>query len=130
MVSISFPDIFAAETVVLSTRVMRNNINLIREWSGLPAIINKFTYGFFRPEYIVTPATRFTIDTKVIHLFRFGTYLLKTYEVGNMLKGTFTLFKILCALRIKQNMHKPVCHLARFQRIHVETWAVVCFLLH
>jgi len=36
-----------------------------------------------------------------------------------MLKGAIVLFKVLCALRIKENIQKPVCQLARFQWSHV-----------
>jgi len=30
------------------------------------------------------------------------------YEVGNMLKRPITVFKVLCALRVKENVHNPV----------------------
>jgi len=36
-----------------------------------------------------------------------------------MFKGTMMLFKVLCALRIKENIHKPICQFARFQWSHV-----------
>ena len=35
-----------------------------------------------------------------------------------MLKGTIMLFKVLCALRMKENIHKPVFEIARFQWSH------------
>ena len=82
--------------------VMWNNLNLIRKWSGLPEIINKFTYGVFRPKPVDTLTTLFTMNTQVIHRFTFGTHLLSTYEAWSLLKGPIMLFKVLCTLRSKK----------------------------
>jgi len=55
-------------------KVVCNNINLFREWSGLPDIINKFTYRFV-PEPVDRLSTLFTIDTQIIHAVTFRIYL-------------------------------------------------------
>jgi len=80
---------------------------LIRELSRLPDVINFPTKSSAQNTWVRLPY--FTINTQVIHRFTFGTHLLSTYDVQNMFKGTIVLFKVLCALRIKENIHKPVC---------------------
>jgi len=117
---ISVPENFAVKTVFLISRVIWNNINLICELSRLPEIINKFTYVVFRPKHVVTLTTMFTINTQVIHHFTLGTHPPSTYEFRYMLNGPIVLFKVLCALRIKEYIYTPICQLARFQWIHVE----------
>jgi len=88
---------------VVSARVVCNNINLTREWSGPPAIINKFTFGVLS-ERVDALTTQFTIDTQIIHVLTFRTHLLSTCEVRYMLQRHITLFKVLCTLRIKENV--------------------------
>ena len=87
---------------VVSTRVVLYNIYLICEWSRLPEIYNKFSYGFFRPKHVGTLTTLFKVNTQVIHRFTLGTYLLNTYEVRNMFKGPIMLFTVLFALLSKK----------------------------
>ena len=62
-------------------------------------IIDEFAYGVM-PERVDTLSTLFTIDIN-IHGFTLRTHLLSTYEVRNMLKRPITLFKALCAFRIR-----------------------------
>jgi uncharacterized membrane protein len=77
--------------------------NLVCERSRLSKIIDKFAYGVL-PESVDTLSTLFTIDINIIHGFTFRTHLLSTYEVWYMLKRPITLFKVLCALLIKENV--------------------------
>jgi hypothetical protein len=79
-------------------------------------------YGIL-PEHVGTLTSLFTINTKIIHGFTFWIYLLNAYEVWYVLKRTITLFKILCPLRFKENEHKLVCELARFQWSHAAKMA-------
>jgi hypothetical protein len=121
-VSISVPENFEAETESYP-RELCEITNLICEWSRMPKMINKFTYGVFLPKEVGTLTTLFTINTEVIHRFAFGTHRLSKYEVRIMIKGTIVLLKVLCALRIKENIHKPVCQITRFQWNHVAKMA-------
>ena len=77
----------------------------------------------FRPKHVGTLTTIFTINAQVLHRFTFGTHLLSTIEIRNVLKGSIMLFKVLCALRVKEKIHKPVFQLARFQWSHVPKMA-------
>jgi hypothetical protein len=47
---------------------MRNNKNLIREWSLLPEIFNTFPYGVL-PKPVNTLATLFTMDIQILNGF-------------------------------------------------------------
>jgi hypothetical protein len=65
---------------------------------------NKFAYGVL-PEYMGTLTTLFAIGIHIVHGNTLGTHLLSTYEVGYMFKRPIRLFKVLCTLRIKENVH-------------------------
>ena len=62
-----------------------------------------------------TLITLFTIYNQVIRRFTFGKHLLGTYEVRIMLEGTIMLFKVLCALSVKENIHKMVVQLVSYE---------------
>lgn len=93
-------------------------INLVREWSGLPEIIYKFTYGFFCRKHVGMLSTLFTI-AHIIHRFTLRIQQLNTFEVVNMLKGHIVFLKVMCAFLIQENIEKPLCQLARLQWKHV-----------
>ena len=68
---------------------------------------NKFAYGVLQ-ERMHTLPTLFTMDTQIIHCFTLRTHSQSTYEVRYMLKRHIALFKVLCALRIEENVQKLV----------------------
>jgi len=62
--------------------------NLVREWSGMHEVINKFPNGVL-PERMDTLTTLFKIDLQVAHGFTFRTHLLSTLS-SVMLKRRFS----------------------------------------
>ena len=66
-----------------------------------------------------TLSTLLTIETQIIHVFTRRTHLLRTYDVRDVFKRPITLLKVLCALRIEENLQKLVRQLASFQWNHV-----------
>ena len=113
---------------VVSARVVWNNIKLIREWSELQEINNKFTYGVL-PEHMDTLPTLVTIDTQIIHGFIFRAHLLCTYEIRYMLKRSITFLKELCGLPIEKYVRKRFRQLAKFHRSLAAKVAECCKLL-
>lgn len=77
---------------------------------------NKFVYGVL-PEHMDFHIVE--IDTQIIHCSTFRTHFLSTYEIRNVLKRSITIFKVMCALRIEENVQNLLWQLARFQWIHV-----------
>jgi hypothetical protein len=52
----------------MAARIMRNNKYLVREWSGLPEIINKFAYGVL-PKHVDTLAALYIIEIHIRNSF-------------------------------------------------------------
>jgi hypothetical protein len=77
---------------------------LFRKWSGQQEIFNKFAYGVL-PEHMGTLTTLCAIGIYIVHGNTIGTHLLSTYEVGYMFKKSIRLYKVVCTLRIKENVH-------------------------
>jgi len=85
--------------------------------------MNKFAHGVL-PERMDTFATiTFKIDSQIIHGFTFRSHLLSAFGVRYMVKKPITLFKDLCALRIKENVKHLVWQLASLQWSHIAKMA-------
>jgi len=125
-ISSSVPQNFPTNLCIVSTIIIWNDINLTREYSALPAVVNMFPVWssqnkwtrlplFYNQNY--TPQFLPTMNTFTEHI-----YCSVLFEIS------ITLFKILRAFRIKQNVHKSVWKLDGFERSDVaktDWWVLV-----
>ena len=100
---------------IVPTIIMWNNIHLIREYSALQEVINKFSYVFL-PEHVDRCATCARSILKSSISSHFEHICWAHILFGTKRKISITLLRTLRALCIKQNVHKSVWKLARLER--------------